>query len=370
MAAGVDRVGARQDPLLSPRPGPRRAGQLDQAVGVAPLVVVPGQDLDLRPVDDHGRERVDDARARIVAVVDRDQRALLVAEDAGQRSLRRRRQQAVDLLDVGSALDLEDAVGQRGVEHRHPHREAVQASLQLGEDQPDRRRRAGRRRDQREARGAGAPKVLVGRIDHGLGVGQVVKRGDRAMADADPLVDRLDDRRQAVGRAGGGGEDVVPIGLVAVVVHTDDHVQRRGLLHRSRDDHLANALPEVGLERLHGPKLARALEHDLDSGVTPGNGAGIGDAGVAEPCAVDREGVGLSLRALRPAAMDRVEHQEVGRRRRVPVQLVDVSESQLGPPPGRPEREPPHPAEAVDADARHVATIACRLTLIARQPKH
>ena len=109
VGAGHDRVVAQvAAPLVTaasltgarrPAVGADERGELDEAVRVAPLVVVPGEHLHLRPVDDHRRERVDDRRARVVLVVDRDERPLLVAEDAGERPLRGGAQQRVDLLD-------------------------------------------------------------------------------------------------------------------------------------------------------------------------------------------------------------------------------------------------------------------------------
>ena len=60
-----------------------------------------------------------------------------------QRSLGGGLEQAVDLLDGRGPLDLEDAVGQRSVEQRHPDGDAVEPAVQLRIDQPDGRRRAG-----------------------------------------------------------------------------------------------------------------------------------------------------------------------------------------------------------------------------------
>ena len=54
--------------------------QVDQAVGVAPLVVVPADDLDL-VADDLGQRRVEDARRRVGDDVGGDDRVFGVLQD-------------------------------------------------------------------------------------------------------------------------------------------------------------------------------------------------------------------------------------------------------------------------------------------------
>ena len=81
--------------LPSGPPGPRASSQqsLDEvrdAVGVAPLVVVPGDDLDHRPVHHRGQLRVDDRGGGVLDDVRGDDRVLGVLEQSLQRPLRRR----------------------------------------------------------------------------------------------------------------------------------------------------------------------------------------------------------------------------------------------------------------------------------------
>ena len=158
---------------------------------VADLVVVPGQHLHAGAVHHHRRQRVDDRGARVVLEVDRDERTLLVAEDAGRGgTLGRRLEGGVHLVDGGRPLHLEHAVGQRGVQQRHADRDAGQLAEQLRVDQADRGRRSGAGRNQRQAARAGPPQVLVWRVDDDLGVGDVVNGRDHAVPDADRFVHR------------------------------------------------------------------------------------------------------------------------------------------------------------------------------------
>src|SRR5690348_12521670 len=77
-------------------------GQVADAAGVAPLVVVPGDDLD--HIADHERiQGAHDSRVRVALEVHRDQRLFSVGHDPLQRSLRRLLERCVDLLDANLA---------------------------------------------------------------------------------------------------------------------------------------------------------------------------------------------------------------------------------------------------------------------------
>jgi len=78
---------------------------------------MPREDFHLRAVCHHRRRRVDDRRARVVFVIDRDQRAFFVAEDARERTVGRGFEQRVHLLDRRRAVHLEDAISERRILH-------------------------------------------------------------------------------------------------------------------------------------------------------------------------------------------------------------------------------------------------------------
>ena len=78
----------------------QEADQVDDAVGVAPLVVVPAQHLDA--VADHlGERSVDDGAALVALEVGADQLVLVVAEDALQLAFGGGLERGVDGLGVG-----------------------------------------------------------------------------------------------------------------------------------------------------------------------------------------------------------------------------------------------------------------------------
>ena len=207
--------------------------------------------------------------------------------------------------------------------------------------------------------GAGPPQVLVRRVDERLRVGEIVQRRDQPVADADALVDDLDDRSQAVGRARGGGHDVVHRRVVQVIVDPHHDVEGGGILDRRRHHNLARAVVEVGLQRLEGLEAPGRLEHEVDAHVAPRNRGRVRLLRRGDQRAVDRDRRTLGGNGVRPAAVNGVELEQVRARGGVAVSFVDVDELELWPGPGGPQREPSHPTEAVDADAdrsRHVRT--------------
>src|SRR4051812_29336031 len=87
---------------------------LDETVGVAPLVVIPGYDLEQVVADDVGEGQVDDARVRVADEVAGDEWLVGDVEDALEaRFLGGGGEGGVDLLDGDVALGDEGKVGQR-----------------------------------------------------------------------------------------------------------------------------------------------------------------------------------------------------------------------------------------------------------------
>ena len=264
---------------------------------------------------------------------------------------------------VVSRLQLEHAVGQRGVEHRRAHRVAVQLALQLGVDQRDGGGAAGGRRRQAQHRAARAAQVLVRRVDHQVGVGRVVDGGDLAVADADGLVHHLHHRRQAVGGARRGGDDAVPRRVVEVVVDADHDVQHVAHLHRCGHDHALGAAVEMALQRLGREELAGAFEHQVHAQVAPGN---LGRAWRATRSRALRSSMRIACVALggdvgAPAALHAVELQQVRGGGGAALEFVEVHDLQpvagarvvrrpLGSAHRRAQCQAADAAHAVDAD--------------------
>ena len=227
-----------------------------------------------------------------------------------------------------AALEFEHAVGQRCVQHRRPHGMAVQAALQLGIDHRDRRGASGRGRRQRQHRRTRPTQITVRRIHHDVGVGRIMDRGDLAVPDADRLVHDLHHRGETVGGAGCGGQQPVPAPAHRAASFTPTTMLRaRGILHRRRDDHAADAALEIAVQVLRRQELAGAFQHDIAAEIAPGHIAGRGGGGKADAMVADQQRV-VVFRAdpLAPAAVDAVEFQQMRRGGRAALQFVGMDD--------------------------------------------
>src|SRR5215831_13539119 len=77
----------------------QEADEIDHAVGVAPLVVVPAEDLDAVS-DDLGERRVNDGGALVALEIGADEQVLVVAENAFELAFARGLERGIDGLGV------------------------------------------------------------------------------------------------------------------------------------------------------------------------------------------------------------------------------------------------------------------------------
>ncbi|MPM30687.1 hypothetical protein SDC9_77237 [bioreactor metagenome] len=284
-------------------------GQVDEAVGVAPLVVVPGDDLDL--VADHlGQARVEDGRVRIGLDVLGDDRVLGVG-DHRRVGLGGLLHGGVDLLDGGLAAGLEREVDDRTGRGRHAQGVAVELALELRQHQGHGLGGTGLGRDDVEGRGAGATQVLVRTVLQVLVGGVGVDGRHQALDDAELVVQHLGDRGEAVRGARRVGDDVVLLRVVLGVVHAD-HDGLVLVLRRGGDDDLLGAGLDVGLGLGGVGEAAGRLDHDVRADLAPRQRRRILLRVGHDLVAVDREGL-LVVRDLAvEAAEDRVVLEQVG----------------------------------------------------------
>src|SRR5690606_12062970 len=195
-------------------------GQIDQAVRVAPLVVVPAGDLDEVSAD-VGETGVEDGRVRVELDVARDDLVLGVLEDALQTTADSSLAvHGVDLVD-GEVVALGDdrQVDDRAGGNRYAVRGPAQLAVELGHDQADGLGRAGRGGDDVDRRGTCATQVAVRAVLKVLIGGVGVRGHHEAALDAAGVVEDLGERREAVRGARRVGDDVVVRGVVGVLVH-------------------------------------------------------------------------------------------------------------------------------------------------------
>mmetsp|Transcript_24576 Transcript_24576/g.60390 ORF Transcript_24576/g.60390 Transcript_24576/m.60390 type:complete len:386 (-) Transcript_24576:348-1505(-) len=248
--------------------------QVDHALGVAPLVIVPRHHLDQVVAHHHGERGVDgggDVGAQEVAG---HQGLVAHGEDALHGAGGGLAEGVVDLLRRGLLLHLDAHVHHGHVGGGHAQRDAVELALELGKDEGDRLGSAGGGGDDIEGSGAGAAEVAVGRIQDALVTGVRVAGGHGALDNAELVVQHLGEGREAVGGARGVGHDVGG-GVVLVRVHANDIGGDVVALGGGGDNHLLGASLDVLAGARAVQEHAGALNDDVDAHLLPGQVHGV-----------------------------------------------------------------------------------------------
>ena len=234
----------------------------------------------------------------------------------------------------------------------------MQLAVELGDDQPDRLGRAGRGGDQVDRGGARPAQVLVGHVLQALVGGVGVDRGHQAVLDADRLVQHLGHRGQAVGRAGGVGDDLVLLAVVGLGEVDAEHDGRVRVGRRRGDDDLLGPGVEVLGGVLAVGEQAGGLDHHVGAELAPGQRRrdrarpARGSPGRRR---AGRWSVASHLARERPVG--RVVLEQVGDRLGID-EVVDGEPLDVGPAlVGGPEDVPADPSEAVDTDTYSHACI-------------
>ncbi|CAH0365004.1 unnamed protein product, partial [Pelagomonas calceolata] len=323
------------------------AHEVDDAVRVAPLVVVPGDALDELGREHDARPGVEDGRRRLGLEVGRDEGLVAVAEDARHGAVGEARDLGADVVVGRRRVELDREVDDGDVGGRHAEGHARELALDVGDDLGDGLGGArGGRDDVAGGAAAAAPVLVRGRVDDLLGGRHGVDRRHEALLDAELVVDGLDHGREAVGRAGraGDGDHGRVVGLLV-----DAHDDRRGVvLGRGREDDLLGAGGDVGRDLVGREEGAGGLADVLGAHRAEGDLGRVARVRRRREDAVDHEAVGRGLDGARVAAVDGVVlelvgHVLVGRAR---VHELEVDRVRLGHDAGH---EAADAAEAVDA---------------------
>src|SRR5690606_30544112 len=154
------------------------SGQIGQARGITPFVVIPGYDLDEVPVNYVGRQSIDRRGGRVALQVHRNQRFFGVVENLAQPAGRFSGflEGGVKLFLRGLALEFRRQVHYRHRYGRHAKSHTVELALQVGQHEANGLRRAGGSWDDVVGRGTRAAQVLVGNVQNALVIGHGMNR--------------------------------------------------------------------------------------------------------------------------------------------------------------------------------------------------
>jgi len=152
-----------------------------------------------------------------------------------------------------------------------------------------------------------------------LVVGVGVHGVEQALADADRLVQHLGQRRQAIGGAGGIGDDA----LIAeqLVIHAVDHGQVAAI-ERVRGEYATGPRLQVLLDQRALLEFAGALEHHVDVQFLPRQLGRIPLGQQADRLATHHHRFALQLYRLRETTEGRIEAGQM-HQRLVVAEIVD-----------------------------------------------
>merc|ERR1711988_767650 len=217
--------------------------EIDNTIGVAPLVVVPGDDLEeallALQVVLQGSLGVIDGGMHVVDEVCRHQLLICVGKDTLHVGLRGCLEELVDLFDGGVLLSSEGEVDHRDIWGWHTESHAGELALGGRQHLTNSLGSASGRRDDVASSSTASTPVLGRNSVHSLLGGSVgMDGGHETLLNANALLhDDVAKWGQAVRSAGGVGHDVVSALVVLSVIHTA-HQSLHLTLAWSRNDHL------------------------------------------------------------------------------------------------------------------------------------
>ncbi len=223
----------------------------------------------------------------------RYQRQRVVSQNTLQLPVGGFLEDCVDFIDRGVAPGDERQIDQRDVDGRHADRETVQLAVQFRQHEADRRRGAGLGRDHAVGGRTRAAQIFVVDVGQHLVVGVGMHRGHQAVDDAELFMQRLDERRQAVGGARCVRDHRVA-GFQHVVVDAVDDGRVDIVAAGGRDDHLLRAALQVGAGLFLGREKAGAFHHHVDAEFAPGQLGRVAVGQHANLVAVDDHVVALN----------------------------------------------------------------------------
>ncbi len=271
-------------------------GEVEHLVGEAPLVVVPGDQLDEVAVQGDAGLGVENGGVGIGAEVGGNDLLVHVLQNALHRALGGGLDGGADLVIGGGLLETDGQVHDGHVGSGDTHRHAGELAVQGRDDLADGLGSAGAGGDDVVVNGTGAAQILLLReaVHDGLGGGGGVHGGHQTLNNTEVVVDDLGDGRQAVGGAGGVGHELHVGGVLVQVDAADEH---RGVVLRGAGHHDdLRAGVDVSLRLGLVEVNAGALQNVLHAELAPGDEGGVAVGLVGEnldDLAVDGNGAVL-----------------------------------------------------------------------------
>ena len=171
----------------------------------------------------------------------------------------------------------------------HAEGNAVELALQLGQHKGDGLGGTGGGGHDGQSGGTGAAEVAVGGVEQALVTSVRVGGGHGALDNSELLIQNLDEGGKAVGGAGGVGDNVLGLGVVVTLVHTNNvggHISLAG----GGDHHLLGAGLNVLAGTLGGEEHSGSLDDNVNAEVGPGELSGVAVGHDSDLLAVNGDG--------------------------------------------------------------------------------
>jgi len=288
------------------------AGELDQTVGVAPLVVVPGNELDESVVESDAGLHIQDGGVRFADEILGDDLILGQGEDTLHWALRGGLDGGDDLVHGGGLLELAGKIDDGDIGGGNAEGHTGQLAVEGRDDLADGLGGAGARGDDVAASATATTPVLAtaGRtIDGELGGGHSMNRCHKTLSEAEIVVDDLCQGGEAIGGARGVGHDLLVGGVLLVVDAHDEHLGV--VLRGGRDDDLLASTLRVEDSFLACGEDSGRLADVVGTGSSPGNFSGVLGGVDVDDDTVDYEIAVLGLDGAVESAVDGIVLEEV-----------------------------------------------------------
>ena len=151
----------------------------------------------------------------------------------------------------------------------------------------------------------------MGLVHQVLVIGVAVDRGHQPLLDGESPVEHIHQWRQAVGGAGGVGNDLLAIIKQAVVNAVNHHGV--GIVHRVAHQDAAGASVQVALELCVLLVATTALQHQIHRVLAPGQLIQISGGEAGDPAAINLHGIAVIMHGIGPTAMGGIEGKQVGK---------------------------------------------------------
>merc|ERR1712061_693419 len=263
--------------------------QVEHALRVAPLIVIPHDHFDEVLSHYHGECSINGVRVVSLHEVTGDQRLLLKVDDAFHGAVSGSLDCCVDILLGALLADLDDQVNNGDVGGGHPQSNAVQFALVLGQDRSNSLCSTGGGRHDVASTRTGTAQVTVPAVQDHLITSVRVGCRHHAVFNTEALVKDLADGGHAVGCARSVGDNHVVLWVVVALIDAN-HVCG-AVLARSGEDHLLCASIQVLGAALKGVECSSRLNDHLNVQVLPRHGGRITARHDLGFLAIDGDGV-------------------------------------------------------------------------------